>query len=85
MSFANGLVGGLTFGIFTPHEVKVVCASRAAAMPVGDTRILAFGASREEADRVLADAIETAARTNSDVVIVIEPMAARNTSPEVVR
>src|SRR5690606_1891844 len=29
MTFLNGLVGGLTAGIFTPVHVKVTCASRA--------------------------------------------------------
>lgn len=26
MTFANGLVGALTFGLFTPHEVSITCA-----------------------------------------------------------
>jgi len=30
-SFLNGLVSGLTFGIFTPWDIKVSCAGRAAA------------------------------------------------------
>jgi TRAP-type C4-dicarboxylate transport system permease large subunit len=85
MTFANGLVGGLTLGIFTPHEVKVVCASRAAALPGSDIRTLASGASREEADRVLAAAIETAGRTNQDVMIVIERSAVHTMSLEPVR
>jgi hypothetical protein len=85
MTFANGLVGGLTLGIFTPHEVKVVCASRAAALTGGETRILASAASREEADRVLVEAIETAGRTQGEVMIVIETTVVRNMSPEAVR
>ena len=32
MSFANGVVGLLTLGIFTPHEVKVTCASGGSAL-----------------------------------------------------
>jgi sugar phosphate isomerase/epimerase len=85
MTFANGLVGGLTLGLYSPHEVKVVCAARAAALTGGETRVLAAGASREEADRILADAIETAGRTNADVVILIEQSPARTSSPEIVR
>ena len=85
LTFANGLVGGLTFGIFTPHEVKVVCASRAAAMSGGETRVLVAGASREEVDRVLVDVIRTAGRTPAVVTIVFESMAAPAISPEAVR
>ena len=31
MTFLNGLVSGLTFGIFTPRAVSITCASRSAA------------------------------------------------------
>ena len=72
MTFANGLVGGLTLGIFTPHEVKVVCASRSAVLPTMQTRHVAAGASREAADRVLADAIDIASRGADSVAIVID-------------
>ncbi len=75
MTFVNGLVGGLTLGIFTPHEVKVVCASRAALLPTMEIRHLAMNASREEADRVLSDAIQMASRSDGSVAIVIDPTA----------
>jgi len=32
-SFLNGLVGGLTLGIYTPQEVRVTCASGGASLP----------------------------------------------------
>lgn len=32
-SFLNGLVGGLTLGIYTPQEVRVTCASGSSALP----------------------------------------------------
>jgi len=32
LSFVNQLVGALTFGIYTPMEIKVTCASQAEAM-----------------------------------------------------
>jgi hypothetical protein len=72
MSFANGLVGGLTLGIFTPHEVKITCATRGAVLPTMETRHVAVGASRANADRVLADALESAARSAQSVAIVID-------------
>jgi hypothetical protein len=31
-SFVNGLVGILTFGIYTPMEIKVTCAAKSSAM-----------------------------------------------------
>lgn len=52
MTFANGLVGLLTIGIFTPHEVKVTCASSGSALLNGSLEQTLFtldayvGASR---------------------------------------
>lgn len=33
LSFLNQLVGGLTFGIYTPMDIKVTCAAGRAALP----------------------------------------------------
>jgi len=68
----NGLVGGLTFGIYTPHEVKVVCAASVAGIPLVETLHLAASASLDEAGRVLSEAATVAARTSGNVAIVID-------------
>lgn len=72
MTFPNGLVGGLTLGIFTPHEVKVVCASRSAALPIPETRTLVAAASSAEATRVFTDAVALATATGRTVAIVMD-------------
>lgn len=71
MTFPNGLVGGLTLGLFTPHEVKVVCASSSAALPVVERRILAAAASSDDATRMFADAVALATATGRTVAIVM--------------
>ena len=76
MTFANGLVGGLTLGLFTPHEVKVVCASSAAVLPGMQVRQLAATASRAVAEALLTEAVETASRDARGVAIVFEPTTA---------
>ena len=76
MTFANGLVGGLTLGIFTPHEVKVVCASRGAVLPTMQTRHVAAGASRAEAAQVLAGAVDFASQHATSVAIVVDEATA---------
>jgi Bor protein len=81
-TFPNWLATVVTIGIFTPHEVKVVCASRSAALAVPDTRSLAAGSSADEAALVLAGAIATAQRTGATVAIVLEPAATVTLSPE---
>lgn len=72
MTFPNGLVGGLTLGIFTPHEVKVVCASRTAALPVIEKRSLAASASSAHAAQVFSDAVALATASGRTVAIVID-------------
>ncbi len=75
MSFPNGLVGVLTLGLFTPHEVTVTCASRGAVLPGMAIRHVASGCTREEANRVVADAIDAASRGTGSVAIVIDTAA----------
>lgn len=72
ITFANGLVGGLTLGLFTPHEVKVVCASRAAMLPGMEMRHLAADASADVAKQVLAEAIEVASHGVGSVAIIFD-------------
>lgn len=86
MTFGNGLAGMLTLGLFSPHEVKVVCASRAAVLPSMEVRHLAASATHEHAARVLAEAIDTASRHADGVAIIAEPvLAPAMTSEETAR
>ncbi len=60
ISFLNGLVGALTFSIYTPMEIKVTCAEKSSVSQrvEGAEIILPAGASREE----IHDALARAAR-----------------------
>jgi hypothetical protein len=61
MSFVNGLVGGLTLGLYAPRSVKVVCASGSATREL-QLHAKADGtpvrAELHEADRVVELQIE---------------------------
>jgi hypothetical protein len=59
-SFLNSIVGGITFGIFTPMQIDVTCASssKVGAIPAG-ARTVAVRDDMTSAER--AHAIETAA------------------------
>ncbi|GAC1651076.1 MAG: hypothetical protein NVS4B3_10980 [Gemmatimonadaceae bacterium] len=49
LSFLNQLVSGLTFGIYTPMEIRVECASRGTSMlPAAATIAIDGGASATE-------------------------------------
>ena len=69
MSFLNGLVGGLTLGIFTPQELTVTCASGSAML---DARFeIHVASSATAADRIAAlqQAIATAQSSGEAVVL----------------
>jgi hypothetical protein len=86
MTFANGLVGGLTLGLFSPHEVKVTCAARSAVLPTMEVRHLAATATSADASRLLAEAIDTASRHADGVAIVVDAaFAPAMTSEETAR
>jgi hypothetical protein len=68
-SFMNGLVGGLTLGIYTPRDVTVTCASGTARGSGMREFIVASGASADEKAQVLADAIEESARIRQPVLV----------------
>jgi hypothetical protein len=82
MTFANGLVGGLTLGLFTPHEVKVVCAASTAGIPILETRHLAHNATAAEAAFMLADAVNLASSSNGNVAIIIDSASPTTVAPE---
>jgi hypothetical protein len=70
-SFANGLVGLLTLGIYTPVSVRITCAASGAALPGSATRtfVVAKGASPEEREAIVRKAIEAARVTGNPTVL----------------
>jgi hypothetical protein len=77
VTFANGLVGMLTIGLFTPHEVKVTCASRGAMLPGAETVRVAADASNEVMQRALSDAAFQSFTSNRPVALVVAADASR--------
>jgi hypothetical protein len=68
-SFPNGLVGAITFGIYTPVTVKITCASGTASLP-GAMRInVREGATTAERVAATNEAIELSLRTGNAVVV----------------
>lgn len=76
MTFLNGLVGGLTLGLFTPHEVTITCASGSgadAAAAFATTRALASDLSAAEFDAELASIMREVAKSGASMVITFAP------------
>ena len=71
-TFLNGLVSGLTIGIFTPRDVTVTCASGTARGSGMKEFIVAQDASQEEKAQVMADAIVESARSQQPVLVSIQ-------------
>jgi hypothetical protein len=61
-SFLNMVASAITFGIYTPMQIDVTCAARAAA----DAEI-----SGTDAEVVVADAIDRSLKTHRPVIIQI--------------
>ena len=70
-SFLNWLVGSLTFGIYTPMEIKVTCASAGGAdLPLAPTDIVvAANASAEEIQKAFMKAADLAVSEGRPVYI----------------
>jgi hypothetical protein len=69
-TFMNGLVGGLTLGIYTPQAVRITCASGGTSLgPIGGEFVVDSGATAEERADVIQAAITAADRTNLPVVV----------------
>lgn len=68
-SFANGLVGVLTLGIYTPQTVRITCA--AGGTGVGSAREIDLPAGAGPAERATAvrDAIDLARSSGERVVV----------------
>jgi hypothetical protein len=71
MTFPNGLVGMITLGLFTPHEVKVTCAGRGAMVPGTEVVRVAADASTEEMQRAVSEASFKSFSSNQPVAIVV--------------
>ena len=69
-SFANGLVGGLTLGIWTPQSVRVTCASGTASVPSGSAEItIAPHSSDAQRNEAIQQAIRQSGETRRPVII----------------
>jgi hypothetical protein len=68
-TFVNGLVSALLFGLYSPRDVKVTCATGSALKPGMREFQVARGASQAEQEAVFSAAIEASERTNQPVMI----------------
>jgi hypothetical protein len=70
-TFPEGLVGAITFGIFTPFSTIVTCASsnRMGALPVGTTIDLSGGATTAERQAAVEMASEVSYRSGAPVYV----------------
>lgn len=70
-SFVNQLVGFLTLGIYTPMEIKVTCAARAAAMASPTAlHVVATGTSPAARQEAFIRAVVQAAATEKLVYLL---------------
>jgi hypothetical protein len=69
MSFVNALVSAITFGIYSPHDVKITCAARRASLDGLKEINVAHGASAIERNAAFAAAIELSGRSGQPVVV----------------
>jgi len=79
MTFVNGLVGVLTLGIFTPHEVTITCATGSGADAAGAyavTRALAADLTPAAFDAELTAILREVATTGTPTLITFAPAAA---------
>ena len=74
ISFLNGLVRGLTFGIFSPMTIQVTCARASETSLVDPEEALEISkdASSEAFQNVFMVAAEQVAQSDSEVFVVIE-------------
>lgn len=69
-SFLNGLVGAVTFGIFTPVHVRITCASGSASLPANPRQFVAPSHATAEQDaQMLHAAVQASLEQNQAVVI----------------
>jgi hypothetical protein len=78
-SFLNGLVGMLTFGIYTPMEIVVECAGGSGAEavpPEAQEIIVSDAATSEEIQKAYSDAANLAFKSNKPVYVRFEETGA---------
>ncbi len=68
-SFANGLVGAVTLGIYTPVHVTVACAARGAMLDARTEIHVASHATAAERERAFSDALARSIATRGTVVV----------------
>lgn len=68
LSFVNQLVGFLTFGIYTPMNIKVTCAARRSA-EAGDVPVIRVGEDAPSLDEAVARAAEQSRREGRAVEV----------------
>jgi hypothetical protein len=69
-SFVNGLVGALTFGIWTPQHVTVTCASGSASLPSNAIQVtISASSTPAERQRQISEAIEQSIEQHAPVVL----------------
>lgn len=72
MSFLNGLVGGITYGIYTPVQITVTCASASrAAVPQG-ANIMKIDSNADAVtiNKLVVEAASLSVSLNSPIYIV---------------
>jgi hypothetical protein len=73
LTFMNGLVGGLTLGLFTPHEVSITCAERGSADRGLPTRVLAAGLGDGEFEAALAAIARESSTSGRTIIVTVAP------------
>ncbi|HXT17302.1 MAG TPA: hypothetical protein VN706_16810 [Gemmatimonadaceae bacterium] len=69
-SFLNGLVGGLTLGIYSPQHVQITCASSTASLPTGAQVVtIPTTATPEQRGQMINDAIKHSLDTDIPTVL----------------
>jgi hypothetical protein len=71
MSFVNGLVGCITFGIYTPMTIHVTCASGGGAelSPAASDIVVAANASSQDIQKAFMKAAEMAVKEGRPVYV----------------
>lgn len=72
MSFLNGLVSGLTLGIYTPRDVTVTCAGAGAGMEGLQKFHVTRDATAADVERIFKDVVDASTRSNQPVLLHFE-------------
>ncbi len=72
ITFLNGLVGAITFGIFTPMHIKVTCAAGGSASAAEGSAEIEVGAAADAQEKIdaMEKAILLSRETSAPVYIV---------------